>query len=202
MAHQLTDYLDREAARVRVDDTLDEIESGVSHVAVVDVRSERPRRGLAFAGAAAAVGLLAFVGVARSGSSPAIPGAAADEPAPVTAIVEVPVTTTTLPPQLFPLPVGATMQGLVPMCTTTDGVEFDCAVEDYRRAGGYDDHGIDHTGEVQAVISEDSIVSGGCRSTSADGSTWHCALGQRSVELEMIGAGFLGEHAPPGYTAG
>lgn len=200
MADQLTDYLDREAARVRVDDTLDEIESGVSRVAVVDVRREHRGRAPAFVAAAAAVvGLLAFMGASRTGTSAVAAGAAVGEPVPVTA--EAPAPTTTVPPR-FPLPVGATMQGFVPLCTTTDGVEFDCAVEGYRHAGGYDDGGIDHTGEVQAVISEDSVVSGGCRSTSADGSTWHCALGQRAVELEMVGAGYLGEHEAPGYAAG
>lgn len=219
MIDELTDYLQREADRVRVHDTLRDILDGVARVPVVPDRRVSRWLAPAFVGAAAAAivlfGLAATSGPAQQQAT--VPGAVGGTPAPieesngepVPAGEPVPVdeaaepVATTPQPVRIPLPDGATMQGLTPSCTTNDGIEFDCAVqEDYRNASGWYDGGFDHTGETQAIITADAVVSGGCRSTSADGSTWHCALGQRAVELDMIGPNFLGESSPPGFAHG
>jgi hypothetical protein len=211
MIDELTDYLTGEADRVPVHDTLGEIEAGYPRVAVTaGGRSRWAAPALVGAAAAAVV----LIGVASSGSgAPSSSGIALGQAsvpiagestvleAPATAATEAktPATTGLVP---IPLPDGGTMQGVSPMCTTSDGIEFDCVVEGYRTAGGYDDGGIDHTGEVQVIVSAASIVSGGCRSTSADGSTWHCALGQRAVDLQMVTARYLGEWTPIGHAPG
>jgi hypothetical protein len=201
MIDELTNYLGQEAARVRIDDRLADIEAGV---ALIPTRRQhrRPRwMTPALIGAAAAA--IALIGVTAS-SRPS-PGPVASLDGQRTNAVSSP-SDATVPVAIVapaaPLPEGATMQGFTPMCTTADGIEFDCTVDGYRHAGGNDDHGIDHKGEVQAVITAGSIVNGGCRSTSADGSTWHCALGQRAVDLDMIGADYLGQSESPGYAAG
>jgi hypothetical protein len=210
MIDELTSYLDQQADRVAVHDTLADIESGVGTVQVRPLH--RGRRWVAPAIVGAAAALVVLIGVATTVDAPTADVGSGQEPVPVDgdtaftdpALADTAVPTTAAAPALVPIPLpdGGTMQGFSPMCTTRDGIEFDCLVEGYRNAGGYDDGGINHTGEVQVVINGTSIVSGGCRSTSADGSTWHCALGERSVELEMVSASYLGEWAPIGYAAG
>jgi len=202
MIDQLTDYLEREADKVHVHDTLADIERGVVRVPIAARAPRRSWVASALVGsAAAAVALFGLAALDRPGEAPVADGVALPAAAPVEPAS--PDVTTVAPAQVWiPLPDGATMQGLTPTCTTLDGIEFDCVVEGYRTAGAYGDGGIDHTDEAQAVITAGSVVSGGCRSTSADGSTWHCALGQRAVDLGIIGQSFLGATSPPGYAYG
>jgi hypothetical protein len=210
MIDELTSYLDQEADRVAVHDTLADIESGVGTVHVRPLH--RGRRWVAPALVGAAAALLVLIGVATTVDAPTADVGSGQDPVPVdgataftdSAPVDTTVPTTAPAPAVVPIPLpdGGTMQGFSLMCTTNDGIEFDCAVEGYRNAGGYDDGGLDHTGEVQVIVSDASVVTGGCRSTSADGSTWHCAIGQRAVELEMVTERYLGEWTPIGYAAG
>ena len=62
--HDIIDYLHRQASRVRVSDTLDDIERGVTVVAFAPLH-EQPRRALAFIGAAASIILVAGLVIAR-----------------------------------------------------------------------------------------------------------------------------------------
>jgi hypothetical protein len=39
-------------------------------------------------------------------------------------------------------------------------------------------------------------VNGGCRSLASDGKTWECYIGQKAVDEQIIGQGFLGQYAP------
>jgi hypothetical protein len=209
MINELTDYLEQEAARVRVDDTLADIHTGITLVPVA-----RPRRrqrwatpALVGAAAAAVVALIGITATTRPATSTVTPavsvgGQPGESAAPLLSIDATEPASTIVTPVPVPLPAGATMQGFTPLCTTTNAIDYDCTVDGYRHAGGYDDGGFDHTGEVQAVITAGSIVSGGCRSTSADGSTWHCVLGQRAVDLDMIAPNYLGRSEAPGYAAG
>lgn len=236
MIDELTDYLDREAARVRVHDSLDDIEAGITRVPVR--QAGRGSRWVAPALVGAAAAAVVLFGVAAGGTpaqqravapaaavgvappagdagqgdetaSQADDGTAAAQDVTSRTLVEladdaqpVAASSPALEPGRVLLPDGATMQGLTPSCTTDDGLEFECHVEGYRYVSGYDDHGFDHTNEIQNLVTADEITSGACRAITADGNTWHCALGQRAIDLGLLLPQTLGQRDIIGYAAG
>jgi hypothetical protein len=91
------------------------------------------------------------------------------------------------------LPAGTlSLEVTQPTCTVVrEDIEFDCtlaraprpAVSDWRRTVG-------------PTVDDTEHVNGGCRSLQSDGRHWRCYLGEEAVRQRIIGAGFLGEHAP------
>jgi hypothetical protein len=207
--HDIIDYLHREAGRVSVIDTLDDIERGVTVVAFAPSH-EQPRRALAFIGAAASIALVAGLVIARhdntprqaagAASSPTAPAGVDSTAAPTTTETTVPPTTavpTTTLAQV-PLPAGGQIQGITPSCTTTDSIVYDCTIPEYPADG----RGPDMTGFGTIIVDDTSHVSGGCRSTSVDATRFTCYVGQRAIDEQVVNADFLGDWAPRGYIAG
>ncbi|MGB8860471.1 MAG: hypothetical protein WCC60_14500 [Ilumatobacteraceae bacterium] len=209
--HDLIDYLRLEASRVNVNDTLDDIQRGVNVVTFAPPH-EQPRRALPFIGAAASIILVAGLVMARQdttrdqaaglATSPTAPAGADSTVAPTTTDTTVPPTTappTTTPAQV-PLPAGGRIQGIVPSCTTTDSIVYDCAIAEFPEPGV--GTVVDYTGYVTEIVDDTSHVSGGCRSTSADATRYTCYVGQRAIDEQTVDARRLGEWAPQGYVAG
>lgn len=209
--HDIIDYLHLEASRVSVSDTLDDIELGVTVVAFAPLH-ERPRRALPFIGAAASIILVAGLVIARQDSTPEQPAGSATSPtaptdidntvAPTTTETTVPSTTAAPTTTLarVPLPAGGRIQGIVPSCTTTDSIAYDCAIAEFPEPGV--GTVVDYTGYVTEIVDDTSHVSGGCRSTSADATRYTCYVGQRAIDEQTVDARRLGEWAPQGYIAG
>ena len=102
-------------------------------------------------------------------------------------------------PTPVPLPDGAVLNGIVPTCTATaDDVVFECTIPAFPEPLGT----LDYTGYVTAVVNDTSQVSGGCRATNPDATTYLCYIGQRAVEEQIITEDALGEWAPREYAAG
>lgn len=204
----VTSYLRSEADRVAIHDSLADIEDGVTLVSVTPSIKRANPAPLWIAVAASIVAVLAMIASRDTLSSGAPAGHAVVTFDAVTTptIVKQPTTSsatessppTTVPPARVPLPAGAELQGLTPSCTTVDGIEYDCTLEEYAVPLG----DFDMTGYVIEIVDDTSHVSGGCRSASADALTWRCYVGQRAVEEEIVAAGFLGDWAPRGYIAG
>lgn len=201
LERELATYLDDEAARVRVRDGLDDIEHGVTLVALRTAPAPRRSRILFAAAAAAVAAVIVLAAVRHDPPTATVPGVT-----PSTVLVD-PTTTaasaTTAAPattvlQTLPLPAGGTVNGMVPECTTTDGIAFDCTTGPFPE----DLTGIDYTGYTQAVVDDTSHVSGGCRSVSPDATHFTCYLGQRAVDEGVVAANYLGDWAPIGYSAG
>jgi hypothetical protein len=184
---QITEYLRSEAGGVRVHDTLQQIETSAVFVPIATA-ARRRRRWMPVA-ATATVAAAVVAGVVVIGNRAEAP-AAGTQAAPPPATV--PSSTT---PPVVQLPDGAVLQGFTPACTTTDGIEYRCVLDGYPA-------GDDHTDEAQPIVDDTSHVSGGCRSTSADGSTWTCYIGARAVDEQIIGPLFLHEYAPRGFANG
>ena len=90
------------------------------------------------------------------------------------------------------LPAGTRMlQGTGPSCTVVrDQVEYRCTLA--RAPRGEIAPG-QFKGTVEPTVDKHSIVNGGCRSLTADGTEWSCYLGQAAVDQKIISQGFLGE---------
>ncbi len=79
-----------------------------------------------------------------------------------------------------------------PTCTTVaDGVEYHCTLG---TAPGNEIS--DWLGTVEPTVDRTKHVNGGCRSLSHDGTEWECYIGQKAVDEQIIGEGFLGQFAP------
>jgi hypothetical protein len=79
-----------------------------------------------------------------------------------------------------------------PSCTTvTQDVEYHCTLA---KAPGNEVS--DWKGTVEPTVDATKHVNGGCRSLNSDGTDWECYLGQKAVDEQIIGAGFLGQYAP------
>jgi hypothetical protein len=207
LERDLIDYLRLEASGVDVNDTLDDIERGVTVVAFAPPY-ERPRRTLPFIGAAASIILVAGLVIARQDR---IPEQAAGSVTPSTTPSEddtvastnettVPPTTaapTTTPAQV-PLPAGGRIQGIAPSCTTTDSIVYDCTIPEYPADG----RALDMTGFTTIIVDDTSHVSGGCRATSEEATRFTCFIGQRAIDEQIVGPDYLGDWAPQGYIAG
>lgn len=206
LEHDVSDYLRLEASRVSVNDTLDDIERGVTVVAFATPH-ERPRPMLPFIGAAASIILVAGLVLARQDNTPQQAGSAE---APTESLVDdtvVPTTETTVAPTTaeptttlaqMPLPAGGRIQGITPSCTTTDSIVYDCTIPEYPPDGRIPDM----TGFTTIIVDDTSHVSGGCRATSVDATRFTCYVGQRAIDEQIVGANYLGEWAPQGYIAG
>jgi hypothetical protein len=201
MIDELTAYLEREADRVEVRDSLDDLESGVAAVPVGPRR--RGVRWFAPALVGTAAALVVVIGVA-AGSDPRSPAAdVGDTPVPVEqtpAPSAAPVLTPT------PLPDGGTFQGFAPTCTTVDNLEFECIVEGYGDGHAYGAAGVDWSGYQYNIVSADGIVIGGCLTTAWDSATAtvtaHCAVGERAVEQNLVYPPALGQPAQRGWANG
>ena len=91
------------------------------------------------------------------------------------------------------LPAGSQwLAGTDPSCTViVQDVEYRCTLS---RAPG--DEIDDWTGTVMPTADASKHVNGGCRSLDADGTEWHCYLGEAAVRQEIIGPDLLGESMP------
>jgi hypothetical protein len=210
MEHDLTAYLRVEADRVQVRDTLVDIERGIT-VVPFTARPEHPRRRLPLIGAVASIAIVTGMVIARHDAprEQQTAGLAESPTASVNAPDASPATTqpstvppTTTPPTttlvLVPLPAGARIQGLSPSCTTTDSLVYECTIAEFPADG----RAPDMTGYTTIIVDDTSHVSGGCRSTSTDATTFTCYVGQRSIDEGIVGADSLGDWAPQGYIAG
>jgi hypothetical protein len=91
------------------------------------------------------------------------------------------------------MPAGTlALAGTEPTCTVvTQGVEFHCTL------GKAPAPEISNwLGTVEPTVDRSKHVNGGCRSLASDGKEWECYLGQKAVDEQIIGQGFLGEFAP------
>jgi hypothetical protein len=204
---ELTAYLVSEADRVAVEDTLHVIEDRITRVPMTAPPAPN-NWAVSVIGVAAAVMLivgLVAVNTSDTGGEGA-PAAAqpllSSEDLPAATVTEtLPAPTTTeLPPvpiSWVPLPAGATLQGLTPTCTTVDSIEYDCLTPDYPSPPGFD-----MTGTTYIIVDDSSRVSGGCRSTSFDGTAWKCYVGRRAIDEQIVSEGFFGDWAPKGRIEG
>lgn len=191
---RLADYLADEADWVQVDDSFADIVQGVTMLRVRRQQPSRRRSPLLLGAVAASVAVLGFGLAARGGS---MHGSAAQLPAEQPADQPEPPAVPMAPARV-PLPNGAVLQGIVPSCTTTDSIEYDCTIESYPDRT----EGFDWTGYAAAIVDETSHVSGGCRAASADALQWKCYIGQRAVDEQIVGPYYLGDWAPRAYAAG
>jgi hypothetical protein len=83
-----------------------------------------------------------------------------------------------------------------PTCTTvTAGVEYDCTLHATPSENGGPPAG-QWLGTVEPTVDASKHVNGGCRSLNAEGTHWHCYLGQAAVQQQIVGSGLLGQYAP------
>jgi hypothetical protein len=88
------------------------------------------------------------------------------------------------------MPAGTlALAGTEPTCTvvTTD-VEFHCLL-----AKAPAPEVTDWKGTVEPTVDASKHVNGGCRSLASDGKEWECFIGQKAVDEQIIGQGFLGQ---------
>lgn len=205
----ITLYLRAEADRVTVRDELDDIESGTTVVPVAG-NTDTQRPPLILAGAAVLIALVGGIAVVRGTTESPVgvgtgPRGSGPQVAPVEATAPTQPPTQTNPMIAPPttqatveLPGGAQFQGLTPSCTTADDAVYQCTIPAFPD----DVTSVDMRGYTNVLVDATSHVSGGCRSTSIDGTELLCYLGQRAVDEAVVGADFLGEWAPRGYSAG
>jgi hypothetical protein len=91
------------------------------------------------------------------------------------------------------MPAGTlALAGTDPTCTVvTQDVEFHCTL-----AKAPAPEISDWKNTAEATVDRSKHVNGGCRSLASDGKTWECYLGQKAVDEQIIGQGFLGQFAP------
>ncbi len=214
------EYLCREADRVQVRDSLNDIEGGITLVPFA-VDGQRPRRMLPVLGAAASILFVVGMVIARHEAPREQPtagftesrAATSTDSTPAASATTLPIAlSTTLPPTTLPpisspppatlasvpLPAGARLQGVSPSCTTTDSIVYDCTIAAYPEDG----KAPDMTGYTTIIVDDTSHVSGGCRSVSVDATRFTCYVGQRAIDEDIVSAGYLGDWAPQGYIAG
>lgn len=206
---ELTTYLTREAERVVVYDSLDDIEGDVAHL-VFTRPVERARR-LAPLAALVAVALSVVAAMlvvdARESTTANAPAAAAPAEDPATAPLDESQPSDERPPAdvpvvapgpvSVPLPAGGTVQGFTPTCSTVDSIEFTCEIPDYPARGV-----VDRTGEIQVIVDDTGHLSGGCRSANPNGTVWTCFVGQRSVDEGVVHPPTLGQEWTAGWSEG
>jgi hypothetical protein len=198
----ITSYLDREASRVAVADTLDDVLGGTPVISLTATRVRARRRSSSIVLAAAAVAGVAIVGAVLTAPRPqtvAVDAAAAPPPATEPATTPPPTASpTTLPALAYP-DGGMMLGGQRPLCTALDATSYSCTLPEPFPGDvpNYDD-----TGYAEFYTDDTGVVTGGCRSTSADASAWICYVGERAVEQQIIGDGFLGEVAGTGFSPG
>jgi hypothetical protein len=204
------DYLRSEATRVSVRDTLDDIERGVRIVSVASPH-ERRRPTLLLVGAAASVAVVAGLALMGNEGNPDRADTPADSPSVpveadtiVTPATEPTTPTTTAAPTTtlasVPLPAGGRILGIVPSCTSTDSVVYDCTIPEFPEPGV--GTAVDYTDFGTVIVDDTSHVSGGCRSTVADATRFTCYVGQRAIDENVVHPEGLGEWSPQGYVAG
>lgn len=212
LENDVAEYLCQEAGRVKVHDSLVDIEGGITLVPLA-ADGQRPRRMLSILGAAASILFVVGMVIARheapreqrTAGLAESPVATSTEPTTTASATTLPPTTlppTTSPPPpplaSIPLPAGARLQGISPSCTTTDSIVYDCTIAAYPEDG----KAPDMTGYTTIIVDDTSHVSGGCRSVSIDATQFTCYVGQRAIDEDIVAAGYLGDWAPQGYVAG
>jgi hypothetical protein len=90
------------------------------------------------------------------------------------------------------IPAGTLMlQGTEPSCTVVrDQVEYRCKLA---RAPTGEIAAGQFKGTVEPTVDKNSIVNGGCRALTADGTEWSCYLGKAAVDQQIIGPLLLGQ---------
>lgn len=206
--NDIASYLRAEADRVIVRDELDDIDAGITVVPVAG--NTDTRRTPLLVAAAVVIALVGGIAVVRGNAgSPVGVGTGSGTPGPEAAPGEPTAPTepstqtnpTTVPPTtqaMVELPGGARFQGLSPSCTTADDVVYECTIPAFPD----DVESVDMHGYTNILVDASSQVSGGCRSISIDATELLCYLGQHAVDAGVVGADYLGDWAPQGYTAG
>ena len=89
---------------------------------------------------------------------------------------------------------GVIFGGTDPSCTVRSGDSevFDCTLDHAPTV----DAGDDFTGRKQSFTDADKKVAGGCIGQDHDGVRWTCYVGERAVEMKIIGRDLLGEYMP------
>jgi len=94
------------------------------------------------------------------------------------------------------MPAGARIfEGRHATCTTvTENVEYHCVLDRAPKVEGTDDNGNPiYQGVVEPTVDASHRVNGGCRGLTTDGLQWQCYIGQKAVDEQIVGPGFLGQ---------
>lgn len=209
----ITSYLDDEAARVIVDDRLEEIELGITLSGIDAGETIQPRRFSIVVAAAATIAIIAIgLGVLadRPTSSGPVQASANVEPTessegqPDTTPAPEPITQIAVTPANELPPGGLALAGQQPTCTMVNADVYTCTL-----ASSYDPAGdaLYEIGLVTYYTDSSSLVAGGCRTTTADARNWICYVGGRAVVEATVtpnGVGelYLGQPALNAYAAG
>ncbi len=175
--------------------------------------SDRGRGG--WTSVAAAAILIAGVGgiaAVRSVSGHSVVVAPAADPAESASFVSspnktLPTTTngptTVVPPTTAPhdLPTGGmVLGGQVPSCSQIATDTYRCVLPNPFDASMPD--ALNEVGMTEYYLDDSGVVTGGCRTTTANSSEWLCYVGQRAVDEDIISGALLGTRQPPGFVAG
>jgi hypothetical protein len=76
----------------------------------------------------------------------------------------------------------------------TENVEYHCVLDRAPMVEGTDSAGNPiYKGVVEPTVDANHKVNGGCRGLTTDGLQWQCYIGQKAVDEQIVGPGFLGE---------
>ena len=76
----------------------------------------------------------------------------------------------------------------------TNNVEYHCVLDRAPQVEATDANGNPiYKGVVEPTVDADHKVNGGCRGLTTDGLQWQCYIGQKAVDEQIVGPGFLGE---------
>jgi hypothetical protein len=56
---------------------------------------------------------------------------------------------------------------------------------------------LNEVGMTEYYLEDSGVVTGGCRTTTANSSEWLCYVGQRAVDEDIISGALLGTRQPP-----
>ncbi|HYN35326.1 MAG TPA: hypothetical protein VES40_22055 [Ilumatobacteraceae bacterium] len=130
---------------------------------------------------------------APASTTPPAPDTIGNTPAPVRPDPSV------IDPTPVPLPDGAVLNGMEPICTATiDEMVFKCTIPAFPEPVGT----LDYTGYVTEIVDDASRVSGGCRSTNPVATEYLCYIGQRAIDEQIISEDFLGDQSSREYASG
>ena len=94
------------------------------------------------------------------------------------------------------MPAGAWIfEGRKATCTAVaENVEYHCVLDRAPKVEGTDESGNPiYKGVVEPTVDSNHKVNGGCRGLTTDGLQWQCYIGQKAVDEQIVGQGFLGE---------
>lgn len=94
------------------------------------------------------------------------------------------------------MPAGAKIfEGRTATCSVvTNNVEYHCVLDKAPQIESTDASGNPiYKGVVEPTVDAAHKVNGGCRGLTTDGLQWQCYIGQKAVDEQIVGQGFLGE---------